>query len=167
MSNKDKHTHAPGHPTVGHVSSPQQLLTVFGALVFLTIVTVALSGKLPGTTGMMIAMGIATVKALLVALYFMHLRYDRPFNGYLFLASILFVAVFFGITSLDTAAYRKDIAPFEEAYMPVVPNTHIPDPESAYPRATKASSLHTDSAADGTESEDASHSEDSSAEAAH
>ncbi len=112
MSNKEHH-HEPGHPTVGHVSSLPQLFTVFGALVVLTIITVALSGKLPGAGGMLVAMGIATVKALLVALYFMHLRYDRPFNGYIFLASILFVACFFGFTSLDTATYRRDILPYE------------------------------------------------------
>lgn len=115
MSNKDQHK--PGHPTVGHVSSIPQLFAVFGALVAMTILTVALSGKLPGAGGMLVAMGIATVKALLVALYFMHLRYDRPFHGYVFLASIMFVFCFFGITSLDSAAYRKDIMPYEEAQL--------------------------------------------------
>ncbi|MCB1218794.1 cytochrome C oxidase subunit IV family protein [bacterium] len=112
MSNKSHH-HEPGHPTVGHVSPLPQLFMVFGALVALTVLTVGLSGKLPGTTGMLIAMGIATIKALLVALYFMHLRYDRPFNGYVFLAAIMFVACFFGFASLDTATYRRDIAPYE------------------------------------------------------
>lgn len=134
MSNKDHHNQ-PGHPSVGHVSTLPQLFTVFGALVALTILTVALSGRLPGAGGMMIAMGIATVKALLVALYFMHLRYDRPFNGYLFLAGILFVAVFFGFTSMDTAVYRRDILPYE--------TDNKPEAETAYPRATRGSSLHT------------------------
>ena len=133
MSNKDNHQ--PGHPTVGHVSSIPQLFMVFGALVALTTLTVALSGKLPGAGGMMVAMGIATVKALLVALYFMHLRYDRPFHGYVFLASIMFVACFFGITSLDSAAYRKDILPYEEA--------NYQDEEAAFPRHTSPVTLHT------------------------
>jgi cytochrome c oxidase subunit 4 len=139
MSN-NKHHHVPGHPTVGHVSPIPQLLLVFGALIALTILTVALSGKLPGAEGMLVAMGIATVKALLVALYFMHLRYDRPFHGYVFLASIMFVACFFGITSLDSAAYRKDIDPYEKAY--------YQNAEEAFPRHKAGESLHPAAAAD-------------------
>jgi len=139
MSNSDQHQ--PGYPTVGHVSSIPQLFIVFGALVALTILTVVLSGRLPGSGGMMIAMGIATIKAFLVALYFMHLRYDRPFHGYVFLASLMFVACFFGILSLDSAAYRMDILPYEEA--------NYQDKEAAFPRHTSPATLHTtDEAAD-------------------
>ncbi|MCB1188622.1 cytochrome C oxidase subunit IV family protein [bacterium] len=145
MSNKSHH-HEPGHPTVGHVSPLPQLFMVFGALVALTILTVALSGKLPGASGMMIAMGIATVKALLVALYFMHLRYDRPFNGYIFLAGILFVAVFFGFASLDTATYRRDIIPYEADKLGAAGGSQeamYEEPRKAYQNAHQGKSLHT------------------------
>ena len=39
----------------------------------------------------MIAVGIATVKASLVALYFMHLRYDQPFYAIVLLTALLFL----------------------------------------------------------------------------
>ena len=57
----------------------------------------------------MIALGIATLKASLVALYFMHLRYDNPFYAVVFLAALLFLAIFLSLTLLDTFQYQPDV----------------------------------------------------------
>ena len=54
------------------------LLTVFVVLLLLTFMTVAATWFDFGGWALVIALGIATVKASLVALYFMHLRYDQP-----------------------------------------------------------------------------------------
>ena len=51
----------------------------------------------------------ATAKATLVALYFMHLKYDNRFNLLVFLASFLFVGFFISITMLDTKQYQPAI----------------------------------------------------------
>jgi cytochrome c oxidase subunit 4 len=82
---------------------------VFVALCVLTYLTVAATWIDLGEFNIWIALGIATVKAALVALYFMHLRYDHPFNGLIFVASLLFLALFLAITLIDTAQYQPDI----------------------------------------------------------
>ena len=104
-------TNHDAHPEVGHVTPVDLLLKVWGALVVLTVVTVAVTWVDLGSMNLLVAMGIATVKALLVALFFMHLRWDRPVNGVIFLTAILFVAIFIGGVLLDTSVYQPDLIP--------------------------------------------------------
>jgi cytochrome c oxidase subunit 4 len=85
------------------------LLAVFVALAVLTYLTVAATYFDLGPLNLWIALGIATVKGALVALYFMHLRYDHPFNGLVFVIALLFLALFLGLTLLDTFQYQPDI----------------------------------------------------------
>ena len=90
-----------------HILSAGLLLKVFGALVFLTILTVALglmekSGALHlGSMSIAVALLIAGVKATLVAMFFMALKYDNKVNALAFSLSIVFLAVFFIFTFLD------------------------------------------------------------------
>lgn len=76
-------------------------LAVFGALLFLTVLTVAAAYVDLGFMNMPIALGIATVKAALVAMFFMHLLYDEKFNLIVFLTALLFLMVFMTFTMLD------------------------------------------------------------------
>ncbi|QDU66277.1 cytochrome C oxidase subunit IV family protein [Engelhardtia mirabilis] len=85
-----------------HVMSIKMLIGVWAALMILTGITVWSAQHHFGALDLPIAMGIATFKALLVALFFMHLKYDRPFNGLIFLASIIFAGVFVTISMMDT-----------------------------------------------------------------
>jgi len=87
------------------------LSAVFLALIGLTVVTVAVTKVDLGKANLWIAMLIAGVKATLVALYFMHLRWDKVFHGFLFLGAIAFVVLFIGIALMDTQAYHPDIIP--------------------------------------------------------
>ena len=89
------------HDHLSHVMSPNALLTVFGLLVALTMVTVAAAQVSFGAWEVWVSLGIASVKASLVAVYFMHLRYDKPFNGVVFVSSLMFVALFLGLTLMD------------------------------------------------------------------
>jgi cytochrome c oxidase subunit 4 len=98
-------------PDVGHVTPVDLLLKIWGALVVLTVVTVAVTWVDLGSMNLIVAMGIATVKAALVCLYFMHLRWDRPVNGVIFLTAILFVAIFIAGVLLDTSVYQPDRIP--------------------------------------------------------
>jgi caa(3)-type oxidase subunit IV len=74
-------------------------LTVFGALLVLTVVTVAASYlNLPTTPTVALALIIAGGKAVLVGMFFMHLKSERPMvywplglTAVLFLALIAFV----------------------------------------------------------------------------
>jgi cytochrome c oxidase subunit IV len=98
-------THASGHEDDGavhvHISSARFYWGIFGALVFLTFVTVAVSYFDFGSANIVIAMIVATAKAGLVATFFMHLRYDKLFNTLTFLAAFLFLAIFILLTYDD------------------------------------------------------------------
>jgi cytochrome c oxidase subunit 4 len=87
------------------------LLVVWGALVALTVVTVAATRVDLGAFNIWLALAIATVKGSLVALYFMHLRWDRPFNAIVFVGSLAFVALFIGLALMDTLEYQPELIP--------------------------------------------------------
>ncbi len=94
-----------------HVMSPRVLLATWGALMILTVLTVAATYVDLGGMNLWLALLLATVKASIVALYFMHLRYDSPFHGLVLAAALLFVAVFIGIAMLDAVEYQADFDP--------------------------------------------------------
>ena len=85
------------------------LAGVFGALIALTVATVAVTYVDLGSMNLVIAMVIATVKGVLVAEIFMHLRWDKPFHRFALLSAVCFVALFIGILLLDTGAYSGDM----------------------------------------------------------
>lgn len=85
------------------------LIGVFLALMVLTFVTVAATWIDLGDWNLWVAMAIATAKAALVALYFMHLRYDNAFNSLLLVTALLFVLLFIGLTLMDTLAYQPQV----------------------------------------------------------
>jgi cytochrome c oxidase subunit 4 len=70
-------------------------LVVFGTLLVLTMVTVAISYlHLPETPAVLIGLSIALVKASLVAMYFMHLKGEKPMVFWpLGLTAFLFVGL--------------------------------------------------------------------------
>lgn len=86
---------------IGHVVPGLVLVGVFVALLILTGLTVAATWVDLGPANLFIALAIATAKAILVAMYFMHLRYDHPFYGLVFAVSLIFLALFLGLTLVD------------------------------------------------------------------
>jgi cytochrome c oxidase subunit IV len=96
-----------GHEGHGvHVVPVRLLLTVFAALMALTIITVAVTYVDLGAMNVWVALFIAVIKAGLVAMYFMHLRWDSPFNGIILITALFFVALFIGIAVLDSREYH-------------------------------------------------------------
>ncbi len=94
-----------------HISTDKTLLGVAGALLVLTILTVAVHYiHIPGPWSIIVAMGIAIFKATLVALFFMNLYWDTRFNSLLLVFSILFFILLVGFTLLDTL-FRANIVP--------------------------------------------------------
>jgi cytochrome c oxidase subunit 4 len=93
------------HPTHdhdhGHDNSPEGIrkeirryLMIFGMLAVLTIVTVAIAGlDLPNWQAIALGLAVATVKATLVAAFFMHLVSERK----LIYAVLVLTAFFFGV----------------------------------------------------------------------
>lgn len=107
-----------------HVSSPQLLTSTFLALVALTVLTVAVSVGVPLNDvkvpfvdapqdlrwlDMPITLTIATVKALLVAVIFMHLQHDKLFNSIILAGSVIFLVLFVGMVLLDSDQYQPQI----------------------------------------------------------
>ena len=84
-----------------HIIPIQTYLKVFGALMFLTVLTVAVTYVDLGSFNIVLAMLIAIVKSALVLLFFMHLYYDNKTNLMFFLASILFMIIFITFTYFD------------------------------------------------------------------
>jgi cytochrome c oxidase subunit 4 len=97
------------HVAVGHVLPLWLLAAVALALIFLTWVTVAVTYVDLGRLNLFVALLIAGVKAFLVALFFMHLRWDRPFNGIVFLGAIVFTVLFISFAMMDSRAYQPEI----------------------------------------------------------
>ena len=86
---------------LAHVMPVSTMLTVFGALVLLTLLTVAAAQISFGAWEVWVSLGIASVKATLIAVYFMHLKYDKPFNALVFFSSLVFVGLFLALTLMD------------------------------------------------------------------
>ncbi len=117
----DAHTH--------HISSPALLWATFIALVALTILTVAVATYVPlenfpvqlflpmvfdtpmnlAWLDMPITLTIATMKALLVAVIFMHLQHDKLFNAVLLIGAVFFMVLFIGMVVLDTQQYEPEV----------------------------------------------------------
>jgi caa(3)-type oxidase subunit IV len=84
---------------------------VFGFLIVMTLITVGSSYiDFGGSTNIMIAMVIATAKALSVILFFMGLRWQGQENNATFFCSFVFLAIFLGLTGADIF-YRRELTP--------------------------------------------------------
>lgn len=83
-----------------HVVPVRTYLTVFVILLVLVVVTVGASFIDLGIASVIIALGIATVKAGLIMLYFMHLRYSSKltwvFAGLGFFGLVIMILIALG-----------------------------------------------------------------------
>jgi cytochrome c oxidase subunit 4 len=74
----------------------------------LTIVTVLATRVDFGTNiNLAVAMLIAVIKATLVVLFFMHLKYDKIFHTVIFMSAILAASLFVGFTLMDSGQYQS------------------------------------------------------------
>lgn len=112
-----------------HVTDPKAeargYVLTLGALLFLTVMTVAASYIDFGQGNIVIALGIATMKASLVALFFMHLAHDKPVNGLIAVAGFIFLGLFIMFDLIDVTT-RRDAIPL---------NLHPPVVQTATPAA--------------------------------
>jgi cytochrome c oxidase subunit 4 len=94
-----------------HVASLRLLVTIMILLMIGTWLTVSVTHYDFGFLNIWIGLGIATAKAILVGLYFMHLRWDKPFNAFVFISAFAFLFLFIGFAMMDTAHYQDVIIP--------------------------------------------------------
>jgi len=102
---------AAGDHHANHVVPAWVFLATWGGLVVLTGVTVWVAGINLGEINFHVAMAVATAKAALVLLFFMHLLWDKPFNALVLIISIGFVALLISFTMTDTREYQADKIP--------------------------------------------------------
>jgi cytochrome c oxidase subunit 4 len=84
-----------------HIMPIRTYLAVIALLMVLTVVTVWVAFLDFGFLNTIIAVGIAVVKALLVAMYFMHLKYAAPVTRLCAGAGVLFFIIMIAITLSD------------------------------------------------------------------
>ncbi len=86
-----------------HIVPPIVYHRVFGALLVLTVLTVAVAQVHLGPLNVPVALAIALTKASLVAAFFMGLKYDSKVNLLVLAIGLVMVIVFLGFTLLDSA----------------------------------------------------------------
>lgn len=86
-----------------HVSHIKTYWVVWVALMILMIITVVLSRvSMPGPLNTLVALGIAAVKATLVLLFFMHLKYESyKLSAVVFGAGLFWLLILFGLSLTD------------------------------------------------------------------
>jgi cytochrome c oxidase subunit 4 len=112
--------HASSGEHTPHVLPVRTYVLVGASLLFLTWLTVRVSYMDFGVFNLLVGVGIATVKAALVVMFFMHLKYDEPFNKVVFMGCLAFLAVFFVLTLADTME-RGKVDPLEAHEIVPVP----------------------------------------------
>jgi cytochrome c oxidase subunit 4 len=103
MSNSEQtseHLHPHAHAKHHHGSAALYVRTLV-ALLILTAITVGASYIDFGAGNVVIALFIATIKATIVALFFMHLRWDKPVNAVIACAGFLFLGIFLMFDFID------------------------------------------------------------------
>jgi cytochrome c oxidase subunit 4 len=95
----------------GHVIVPYKVLrNVALALLCLTLLTILTSRFHLGWAAAPVAFSIAFVKAMLVMMYFMGLKFDSILNRMIFAMGFFLLAVFYLFTALDVLTRIKEVS---------------------------------------------------------
>lgn len=79
----------------GHVAPKSMYYTIFASLMVLTVITVAIARVDLGILNLPVALAVAITKAMLVIMFFMHVKYSNKlvqvtaFTGFLFLGILI------------------------------------------------------------------------------
>ena len=84
-----------------HIVSPKIYAVIFIALIIGTSLTVWAAFQNFGPFNIVIALGIATIKATLVVLYFMHARYSPKRTQLVIVCAIFWLAIMLTLTLSD------------------------------------------------------------------
>ena len=86
-----------------HVSPLKVYIGIFSALMVLSAITVGAAFVDLGQFNSVVALAIAGVKATLVILFFMHVKYSSRLTKLTVVLSLFFVAILFAETLMDYA----------------------------------------------------------------
>lgn len=94
-----------GHDTEHHAVPVRINMLVWAALMLLTATTVGVTAYDFGFLNVVVALTVATTKAGLVILWFMHLRYEGRVIRLMVFTAFVILAIAIGLTFFDVA-YR-------------------------------------------------------------
>jgi len=86
---------------MSHISPKSTYFAIFGALMALTALTVYVAFQHLGWLNFPVAITIALIKASLVVLFFMHVKYSSKLTKLLVASTFFFLASLFGLTMTD------------------------------------------------------------------
>jgi cytochrome c oxidase subunit 4 len=84
-----------------HVTPLKVYIGIFLTLMVMTAVTVAVAYVNLGQMNKVVALGIASFKATLVVLYFMHVKYQSRLTKLIVVTGFFFLAILLGMTMID------------------------------------------------------------------
>jgi cytochrome c oxidase subunit IV len=84
-----------------HIIGPKIYVSIFLTLMFFTGLTVAAAFINLGSFNAVVALTIAVIKALLVVLFFMHVRYSSKMVMVLVISGIFWLGIMFVLTMSD------------------------------------------------------------------
>ena len=84
---------------------------VFGLLMVLTVITVAVAFVDLGRLNVVVALVVALVKATMVVLFFMHVKYSSRLTQLVVVAALAWLVILFGITLADYLTRGWLVAP--------------------------------------------------------
>jgi cytochrome c oxidase subunit IV len=93
-----------------HIVSPKVYIGIFLSLMVLTAATVAAAYVNLGAFNIVIALAIASLKATLVVLYFMHARYSPNRTHMVIIAAVFWLAIMLALTLSDYFTRDRDLA---------------------------------------------------------
>ena len=95
-----------------HIVSPKIYVVIFLVLLVGTGATVWAAFQNFGQFNIVIALGIATIKATLVVLYFMHARYSPKRTKLVIVCAIFWLAIMLSLTLSDYQARQPSLNSF-------------------------------------------------------
>ena len=85
----------------GHVTPLKVYIGIFLTLMVLTTITVAVAYVNLGQLNKVVALGIASFKATLVVLYFMHVKYASRMTKLVVISGLFFLGILLTLTMAD------------------------------------------------------------------
>jgi cytochrome c oxidase subunit 4 len=92
-----------------HIVSPKIYVVIFAALMAGTALTVWAAFQNFGKFNIVIALGIATIKATLVVLYFMHARYSPKRTQLVVVCAVFWLAILLALTLSDYSTREREV----------------------------------------------------------
>ncbi len=105
-----------------HVSPKSTYYAIFGALMVLTAITVAVAFINLGPLNFPVAISIAICKATLVVLFFMHAKYSSRLTKLIIGGTFFFLLTLFGLTMSDYLSRGWHVAPAGTAGAGMIPS---------------------------------------------